>query len=178
MIKFTLSENDYFQYLLYVTSTDKMTKKYDFNKRIGFFIFYGIILLAFIKKELYDMVILFCFFILTDIVLYPSREKKTKFNYLRDVAKNREAHRTNKVFTVILNKDSLEIFDFFGEEKRNINGIEEIVEIGKYFYILFVNSCLIIPKSEINNIEDLKDKLLLISKENNVGFKSDLNWKW
>ena len=180
ILKFTLSENDYFQFLLYTTSVNKEIKKKELIKRISSFFFYGLVLLAFLRKELYDFAILFGFIILVDVFFYASREKKEKFKNMRIAANDSEGRRIDKTFTVILDNETefVQVTEFFRDAKNKLRGLEGIVEVGKYFYILFVNEHLIIPKQSIDDEDALRCELKMISGKYSIGFKSDLNWRW
>ena len=137
-------------------------------------------LLAFLWRELYDFAILFGVLILVDVLFYSGRKKNEKFKKMRIVAKKSETLRIDKTFTVILDSQQkfVQVSEYFGDSKNEFSGLKEIVEVGKYFYILFVNEHLIIPKLLIDNEDALRCELKMISGKYSIGFKSDLNWRW
>lgn len=179
-LRYTISENDYLQYLLYTSSNNKLTKTGTFKMRLGFYLFYLFVILAFLKKELYDFAVLFGILILIEILIYPGREKKVKFNYLRRVAQETESLRLDKNYEATFNYEQsyITVFNYFGKSDKILRGNETIVELEKYFYVLFTNDFLIIPKSQVDNEEILREIFTTYAREYKIEFKTDFKFKW
>lgn len=92
----------------------------------------------------------------------------------------------NKAYQAYFNKDNnlkIDIEYIYQirddvEIKNKISTINRVIETGGYFYIVFPIGVAIIPKDELEDIDQIKEELLILSKKLNVSYKSDLDWKW
>ncbi|WP_144716303.1 YcxB family protein [Flavobacterium anhuiense] len=81
---------------------------------------------------------------------------------------------------LLFKEDVLEAFSKdIGSSELNFSGFENISEIKDYFFIaLKTGLSIMIPKSEVKNIEALRDELKMITEKKGISFISEFDWKW
>jgi hypothetical protein len=66
-----------------------------------------------------------------------------------------------------------------GELTMNISQLAEISETGQHYFLQFLSGqTIIVPKNELNNIDEFEIELNKISEKLNIKHKIDNNWKW
>jgi hypothetical protein len=95
--------------------------------------------------------------------------------YITETFKN----RIDQTATITFTSARIECFDKTGEFKINLVEIEEIFETGEYFYLKIKSGVsLIIPKSKVENTDDLRTELMSISENLKANYSIELNWRW
>nr|WP_294789890.1 YcxB family protein [uncultured Mucilaginibacter sp.] len=178
-LTYSLTEDDYLQSQLFISSKSERIKKQRNRRWIWvtatFFIFSAVFYKAF------DHFLFYYFFVLGFIsaffhpkylaYVYKNHYKK----YVRDI------HRTsfNQTSNITFTDEAIETADRTGTSKINLTEIETISETGSYFYLkLNTGAHLIMPKAQLKNTDDVRSLLTTISKKLGVNFVSELNWKW
>lgn len=78
-----------------------------------------------------------------------------------------------------IDDESIMTFDAKGESTIKINTLEEIIEIGDYFYLQLSKAAdLIIPKKKIDSEKLLRQHLIECRNAYNIPITIDPNWKW
>jgi N12 class adenine-specific DNA methylase len=100
--------------------------------------------------------------------------------YKKDISKNIQIYKNSfgKTIELKFTKTELEIEGFTEKKSYYTAQIKSIIEIQDYFFICLQPEVVIIPKRELNNVENIKENLISLSNLLNFEFKTDLNWKW
>lgn len=178
-LRYTLTENDFLQHLLFSASqTDRIKQQ-----RTRTWLIYSAALLLFslifyqngspvmTYYFLITGIAFFCFF-----PFYQRRYYKKHYqNYVTDTYKNRFGQPVNINF----NETCIETSDFSGESKINLTEIENATETGEYFYLkMRTGGHLIIPKQKIDNIDSVRQELKQLCSKLSVAFLDNLEWRW
>ena len=109
-------------------------------------------------------------------LLYPIFSKK---RYAKHYEKYVDENFKNRYDTLIKfklsdNYELIETIDFEGESKFKTSEIEKIFEIKRFIYIKMKSgSHFIIPKYKIENIDELRQELIMVSKAKNFEIETD-----
>lgn len=96
-------------------------------------------------------------------------------DFVNERIKNEPDYTTNIEFT----KEFIFIKSEAGESKLNSTEIKEIIEISTITMVfLKLGTTLLFPNDAIKNISELKSFLKTYSKDLNIEYKQELNWKW
>jgi len=177
-LKYSLSENDFLQHQLFISSTSETVKK----KRRNTWIMTTLVLLClgFLFYQSGNKFFTYYFIGLgiTALFFYPlylkSYYKKHYQKFVADTYKNCFGEES----TVIFREDYVEAFDKTGESKINYTQVEKIIEIGGYFFLrMKTGGSLIIPK-RIEEVNTTRTELQNLANKVNVMYVTDLDWKW
>ena len=178
-LTYTLNENDFLQHQLFNSSKSKRVK----SQRRKTWIIYSLAMffLSFMFYQSGNNFLTYYFLIFgfIFIFLFPLYQQWYYKRHYQKFVRETYKKRFNKISTITFNDNNIETLDRTGESKINLSEMDEIEETGGYFYLkMKTGEQLIIPKLQIKNIEDLKDKLQEIAEKFKVNFVSDLMWKW
>jgi hypothetical protein len=121
----------------------------------------------------------FLIFGIISFIFYPFyqrwRYKKYYAKFIADTYKNRFGQIVNVEFT----ESTIETEDITGESKIHLTEIENVTETANYFYLkLKTGEHIIIPKSKIKSVSELKTTLRQLCIKLNIDFIENLNWRW
>ena len=178
-LKYSLNENDYLQSQLFIASKTERIKNQ--RTRSWILISLGFFSLSYLFSQT-DKDFLVYYFIglgILSIFLYPIYQKsyyrKHYQKYIADTLKN----RFGELSTITFTDTNIECFDRTDDGKINLTEIEEIFEIMEYFFLRMKSGVsLIIPKSKIENTDNLRTELKTLADKLKVNYTSELNWKW
>ncbi len=176
-IEFSLSRADYIDFQLFAATKSEIIKKNKRKVRNRLPIIY--LILGTILLILEDKAFSIIFYLIGVLwyLLYPTLTKK---RYARHYEKYVDENFKNRFDTLINvkfpdNHELIETVDFEGESKFKTSEIEKIFEISRFIYIKMKSgSHFIIPKYKIENIDKLRQELILISKTKNFEIETDL----
>lgn len=179
-LKYTLTENDYLQQQLYMASKSKLVNNQRKKSRIlVFMVLLGISLLFYMIGNTLIAYYLagygvICFF------LYPIYLKFYYQRHYRKYVKENFKNRIGIISTLLFKEDILEAYsENIGSSEVKFSAFENISEIKDYFFIaLKTGVSIMIPKSEIINIEAVRSELKMITEKIGINFISELDWKW
>ena len=178
-LTYSLEEEDYLQYLLFVASHSARIKR----QRIRNWLFNSaalimLSLLFYISKgNLFAAY--FLFYGLCILFFYPLYQRSLYKRVYRSVTAESYKNRFGLLETISFSENFVETKDIIGESKINLSAFENIIETGNYFYLkLRTGFHLIIPKSKIIGSGELRDLLKNICSRLSIQFISELNWKW
>lgn len=180
IFKYSLSQNDCFQYMLYFQSKDENLKKFNSKRLFGDFLLYGMVVFAFVKHQLYGFLAIFSIIIVYDVLFFRTRQKKFFFNHFSALSKQQDSLIQDKGVVVKFNfeEEIIEITDFSRTVKTNFQALQSIIELDKYYFINFISDSFIIPKAKVENVKSLEDKLIEIAQNQKIEIKKELHWKW
>ncbi|RPD91655.1 hypothetical protein EGM88_14540 [Aureibaculum marinum] len=181
-LRYKLNSNDFLQQVLYYNSNNKTSKK----QRLKVWLFvtliiFSIALIIYFYKDQIEIghylgaipililgIFLFPYF-------YRNVLKKRFFKLVEENYKN----NFGKEFHLFFQEKELEINDTTGTSKIDYSSLEKIIEIGThFFFVINTGVYLIIPKSELDNVNIIRKKIKDIAVENQILFSSELDWKW
>ncbi len=178
-LEFNLDEDDYLNLQLYAASQNPLIKKQRKRRTFiipGFFVLLGIV--SFYSLPPYAG----CIYIILGIIffiLYPFYSAWLyKRHYKRHVKQYYDQAASNHI-SMKIDDESIMTFDAKGESTIKINTLEEIIEIGDYFYLQLSKAAyLIIPKKKIDSEKLLRQHLIECRNAYNIPITIDPNWKW
>lgn len=176
---YSLSEEDYLNAQLFLIKSKGTFQKYKKLSFITLIILYIIIIgTSFYFKEDffgYSMLIIG----LLTLVIFPSYLKLSYKEKLRTQLRVYVSEKFDVECTVVLSDEHIRFFSEDCESQIKLQQIGEIVEVGEYFYLkLKVADTLIIPKSPVENIQDLQSELKQIAQKFDITYITNLGWKW
>ncbi|WP_248722313.1 YcxB family protein [Seonamhaeicola sp. ML3] len=174
-LEYTLDEDDFIQYHLFVASNSESIKK---RRLIMRFLIPSIYLVfAFLEYSKGKTTLSIIFLVLSIIwfILYPIY---TKYRYRKHYIKSVNNNYKNSFFKPIkleVTSDLIITEDFTGETKTKISEIKSLTEIKETFFLnITTNASIIIPKRGIKNINHFKEEFVKLA----IPIENKLNWKW
>ena len=173
-IHYDLGADDYLTYLLYVASQSEPAKKKRIRLKIIFpvlYFFTGIFFLIASKGSDYSVFIGFFTLAVLWFVLFPKLEYLYRKRQYKSLAKGYYPHGKKESLTLEINDDYIQVKDDTSEGKISTSEIETIDEIQTMLCItLKEDDVFIIPKNELNNPDNVKKRLIELSKHLNVPY--------
>ena len=171
-IHYDLGADDYLTYLLYVASQSEPAKKKRIRLKIIFpviYLFTGIYFLI-ANKDYSVFIGLFTLAVLW-FVLFPKLEYLYRKRQYKSLVKGYYPHGKKESLTLEINDDYIQVKDDTNEGKISTSEIESIDEIRTMLCIaLKEGDVFIIPKKELNNLDNVKKRLIELSKHLNVPY--------
>jgi hypothetical protein len=178
-VNYQLNETDYHTQLMYVVSKSEAFAQT--IKKVRRLLTIALILFAIIAFNSGSIGQTF-YFIALGILSFIFAPKFTKWSYKKNLLKQVQKYYSERLSMptkVILTENSFEISDNNGEATIQATEIEKIIEIENYIYIrLKEGTSIIIPKKQIDAIEDLIFNLRKLAIDNEIEWEEELNWKW
>jgi hypothetical protein len=174
-IEYKIEEQDFLNFQLFAASkSDRINKK----KRNGWiFLTLGSIMAAMYFYFNLNTAMTIYFGIVTVIfgLFYPKYFKWRYKKHYKAYIKENYSKRFGQIETLEFNKDSIYSKDKIGEGKINLSEIETINETDNHFFIkISTGVSLLIPKREVNNIDELRNKF----EEIGLYIEDATKWKW
>lgn len=176
-IEYSLSRADYIDFQLFAATKSETIKKNKRKIRNRVPIVY--LILGTVTLTLEDKLLSIVFYLI-GVLWYLFYPKLTKSRYARHYIKYVDENFKNRFDTLIKAKISddfklIETVDFEGESKFKTSEIERIFEIKRFIYVKMKSgSHFIIPKYKIENIDQLKQELKIVSETNNIEIEENL----
>jgi YcxB-like protein len=177
-LKYSLNQNDFLQHQLFLASKTKSIKNRMNRTWLILSIAFLMIGISFYKNDNFNFYF-FIFFSILTLLFYPFYQKyHYKNHYLKHININYK-YRFGVVSSLIFNENTIDSISEIGESKLNYTAFDEIDEIEKYFFLkIKTGGGIIIPKTEIENVEEFKIILNNLIKKYNWKEIIELNWKW
>jgi hypothetical protein len=160
MLTFSLTEDDFYEYMLHTYSHSKTNKKkFHLSHALVIFISSIFVILPLTKKD-YRTAIVTGIWLLACIFLYPTYYRyQIKRRYKKHVKEN-YAGREGSSIRLEFNDDHLFVKDRTGEGKTFYTAIEKVQETPAYFFLkLSASKAFILPKRELNQVEVVRNKI-------------------
>lgn len=177
-ITFQTHENDFLAYHIFDDVTNSGSKK---GKGVSYvWIFITIACLGYLAYEKANHTstgTLEIIFLILCICSYPFF---SRLNYIRHYKKFvRETYRNSfgKRYTLNFNNDFIGLAEDSGETRIMIQDVDEVFETLMHFFIkLKSNPSIIIPKNDLESVDDLRKELITLAGKAHAKFIYDSNW--
>jgi len=175
----TLNEEDYLIQSLYAASKSELVRK---RRRTTLmllgFAFSLMALSSYLGNDLsftwWDFLIMG----LILIVCYPLYQRILYLRHYRKSVAETYKNRFGKSSQLEFRGDQLLTSDYVGDSKLNLGQLEQVYEIGLYFFLKFKSAeVLILPKDRIP-MEDFKAVLNQLIDKYHLPYTQELNWKF
>jgi hypothetical protein len=178
-LTYQLDQNDFLQHQLFSASkTERIKKK---RTKSWLIVTGSIFLLGFLFYQSANSFLAYYFlaFGVVTLIFYPIYQRQQYRNhYAKFIAENYK-NRFGQIANINFSENTIETIDATGESKINLSEIENVTETGAYFYPrLKSGGHLIIPKSKIIDVSQVRTSLKNLCEKLNINFIEDLNWKW
>ncbi|MDD2798577.1 MAG: hypothetical protein PHV20_08300 [Bacteroidales bacterium] len=178
-INYKIEENDFLTHQLFLASkSDRVRKKRFRNKVVVTIIYLFMGLVSFISGNIDSakgsvIIALLWFF------LYPLWEKRHYIRHYKSFLRENYEERFGKKVSIEFINDFILIKDNASEGKLLTTEVQEIHEIPSAIYIrLKGGQSIILPKQEIDEIENLKDRLNELASFLKIEYNLDEKWEW
>ena len=178
-LEYSLEKNDYVTFHLFAASQSPRIIGIRKNRRLLFpLIYLGFSIVSYFIEGL-GLALIFFIIGLSWFLFYPFYERKRYIKHYEKFIDENHKNRFGKIETLEFEEEYILSKDYTGEAKLFISEIEELNEIKDYFFLKFNSGVsLIIPKSSINNLDQmnqyLKALILRLNRKHNI----DLAWRW
>ena len=176
-IEYIIRQNDYLQLNLYGIKKDNLLKKHILKNWISWFVILLVLVVISYLSRYIELLISISIGAIIGLIIHPFRLKRLYFERMLK-ATTKYQSRFNSLYKLIINNDFIELITITGEHKMKISEVESFIETKHHFFISLKPDVIIIPKSELENLDIIRDELKKISEKLNVKYLSDINWKW
>jgi YcxB-like protein len=173
--EFKIEEQDFLDYQLFNASTSESISKKKRNGWVLLTLGFSILAIYLFYRENVPLAITYGLFALTIGFLYPKYFKWRYKKHYKTFIKENYSERFGQNTFLEINDEYVVSKDKIGEGKINLSEIKKVDETINHFFIkISTGFTLIIPKRELNNIDEVRNEFV------NLGFEviNDLNWKW
>lgn len=175
-----LDAEDYLNYQLFNASQSKniniKRKRNRFIPAIVFFVL-GIIVPRFDFTEPFTLI--YISISVLWIFVYPIWDKRLYINHYKKFINENYQNNFDKNVEVILSTEEVYMKDGSSESKINLVELQEINEVPNAFYLKLKSSqSIILPKSKIGNLNEVKEFLNIIKDNYSVNYNEFPDWKW
>lgn len=179
LFRYSLSKEDYLEYFLYSSSTNKKTKAKRRRNWIILTTSFCCLTFAVFFADSEALKVPVTVFTLATIFLYPLYEKRQFKKHYTQYIENNYANRINTMSDLLIADAQIIMTDKTGETKLNKNELTEVIETGKYFYIgISTGGHILLPKYKIENLAIFEKAITLLSSQYQLPFTKDLTWRW
>ncbi|OYU94166.1 MAG: hypothetical protein CFE21_17200 [Bacteroidetes bacterium B1(2017)] len=176
-LDYTLQENDFLEFQLYFFKSEGKFKSILLKTWMVFMMFVGVFIGFSIWKNLFFEAAVVAVMSIIVSFIHPWRMRRTYKKILKKDCKVFES-RLNTPFHLLVDENQFHIKSILGDTNLNRNQLAKIVETGTHFFVKFKLEAVIIPKSGLSQIEQLRADLKQVALTNQIEYKEDLNWKW
>ena len=174
-LEYKINEQDFLDFQLFTASkSDRINKK----KRNGWILLtIGSIVIAlyFYLSENTAMTIYFGLVAIVCGLFYPKYFKWRYKKHYKTYIKENYSKRFGQVESLEINSDYIFSKDKTGEGKINLSEIERVDETDNHFFLkISTGMSLLIPKSELGNVDKLRKKF----KEIGLIINDETKWTW
>ena len=178
-LKYFLTEEDYLNHQLYLASTKESVRKQRRKSLLWIctlFVLLGVLLY---DREKYVETYIFIGSAFLSLFFYPIYLRNYYKNYYNKYVVENYKSRFNKETELKFEAEFFISSDGNNETKISLKEIEEIVELKELVLLkIKLGGALIIKKPVVGEFNYLQDYLKKLSKELDVKYVEDLNWKW
>ena len=173
-ISYNLGADDYLAYLFYVSSQSVSAKKKHFRLKVIFpvlYLFTGLYFLFENKGSDYSVFIGFLTLAVLWFVLFPKLEYLYRKKQYEKLVNEYYPHGKKESLMLEISNDYIQTKDGSSEGKVSTSEIESIDEMRTMLIItLKEDKVFIIPKNELNNPDNVRNRLIELSKYLNVSY--------
>ena len=175
-INYQLTNSDFLEYQLYISSKSELHKKRRFRSRIIIPILYLALGIFFANQSgKFGIGIAFAVFGILWFTFYPLYSKWRYKNHFKKHVEENYKNRINKPVEIDFDENSVNTKDFTSESRINGTELKELIETKDHFFLkLTTDLSLIVPKHSIENQTEFKKRVTELGAE----YVDELNWKW
>lgn len=174
-LEYKIDEQDFLDFQLFTASKSDRINRKKRNGRI--FLSVGSIVVAFYfyLNQNRAMAIYFGLVAIAMGVWYPKYFKWRYKKHYEAFIKENYSKRFGQVEMIVINKDSIFSKNKTGEGKINLSEIDKIDETANHFFLkLSTGLSLLIPKKDLQNAKEVRDKF----SEIGLPVNDERNWTW
>ena len=182
-IRYKLYPQDFLRQVLYYNSKSRATNKK--TRRVWIFVIIFIIVLLILLNYIFIDHIKPGHYLgaipvaILGAIMFPYFNKHILKTQLSKHVHETYKHNFGKETKLTLLDDSLEINNSKGQSKVDHSTIRIIIEIKSHFFVVLkTDTYIIVPKSEMADIEKVRKKLINLATKNKIPFQAELDWKW
>ena len=180
VLKYSLSKEDYLEYYLYESSTNKKTNAKRRRNWLLLSVSFSFITTIVFIENYKNLKLPFLIVSIATIIFYPLFEK---FQFKKFYATFIDDNYTNRINTecfVQFSEEYIFLKDKTGETKINKKELTEISETSKFIFIKnSTGGHLILPKYKLQDNHSGFVKIIdELSVKNNLPYFKNLNWRW
>lgn len=176
-IKYTLKESDFLELHLYYFKSEGKLKRLTLKTLIAFIILIGILSGFLIWKDEFFSVIVLGITAAVISFFHISQMKKLYKKQFKKTIKTYESRFGKEVYLKI-NDTQIHVKSVAGDTYINFNEVIEFSETENHFFIKLKTQAIIIPKTELESIENLRANLKDLARKLDVKYIDDSNWEW
>ena len=175
-IKYILQESDYLQLHLYFFKSEGQLKRLTRKAWIAFLIITAIICGLLIWKDEFYLAIVIVITACAISIFHKRQMKKVYEKQFKKTIKSYESRFNTEVYLKI--DSQLHVKSIAGETNLNFNEVVSISETPNHFFIKLKVQAIIIPKQNMENLEELTRDLKKVAEKCGVEYVTDNDWKW
>jgi len=176
-IKYNLTEVDYLQLNLYYFDVEGSLGKNSQKIILLFLTIIAILIFLSIYKNenLYAIsLVLVALFIL----IFHKKQMKNNYEKMFKKSIQQYKNRFDKIVELKFTETEIEVKSVAGNTQFYNSQIKSVIETKEYFFIRLQPEAIIIPKRELENIENINEYLNSLAKKLNIQYKENFEWKW
>src|SRR5690606_4137973 len=175
-LHYQLTGSDYLEFQLYTASRSEFHKKRRRKLRLIIPVFYILFTLyLYFVNQYVTIALIFLVIGAIWFFIYPLYSRWLYKNHFKKYVKTHYQNRIGKPIEIEFNQKSIVAKDFTSESTIDITKLKELVETKDHFFIkLATDTSLIIPKRELSNHSEFKDKITGYG----TAYMNELDWAW
>lgn len=177
-IAYTLDKNDFLNHQLYLASKSPRIKQNRLKSRVWVIAMFLALASMFYVKNDTDLFYWFLFLALLAGILFPYYSRRMHVNHYKKYIDENYTNKLGKLVVLHLEDNRINSKDELSEGSLNLAGLTEIVEVPTAIYIRVDTNSLILPKEQIQNMNEVRDALEAVSINYNIPFRKELEWTW
>lgn len=175
ILEFKIKEQDFLDFQLFTASQSESVNKKKIRGWLLLTLGALVFALYFHLIENLAMTIYCGFVAIVSGLFYPKYFKWRYKKHYETYIKEHYSKRFNQAETIEINSEYIFTKDKIGEGKINLSEIEHIAETASHFFVkISTGHSLIIPKTELKNVNELREKFKAIG----LTVKDETNWSW
>ena len=177
-IAYTLNKNDFLNHQLYLASKSPRIERNRIKSRVWVIVMFLALASVFYVKKDTGLFYWFSLLALIAGILFPYYSRRMHINHYKKYIDENYNNKIGKLVVLQLENDRIDSKDELSEGSLKLAGLTEIVEVPTAIYLRIDTSSLILPKVQINNMNEVRAALETISTSYNIPFRKELDWVW
>ncbi len=178
-IDYTIDENDYLAYQLFLASKSERVRKKRQQTKIIMPILFAVscFLLLFLGQAW--LAILFFGIGILWFFIYPHWERGHYIKFYKAFIKENYKAKLGSIVTIEFSDDHILVKDYQSETKVLTSEVEDIFEIPSTIFVrLKGGQSIILPKDKIADLDNLKARLKELANHLKIKYDTDEKWEW
>ena len=176
-IKYNLTEVDYLQLNLYYFDVEGSLGKNSQKIILVFLTIIAILIfLSIYKNE--NLYAISLALVALFILIFHKKQMKNNYEKMFKKSIQQYKNRFDKIVELKFTETEIEVKSVAGNTQFYNSQIKSVIETKEYFFIRLQPEAIIIPKRELENIENINEYLNSLAKKLNIQYKENFEWKW